>query len=111
MINRREFIAFSVLATCWNSVLFAKSVRDDVSGLTLLVDKVRLPFNYLAPISADDLRAWLENIPEDQGYSTVKLYMAKQIKKDYLSNNVKVVNGVILSYTEFMIYSYKYNYA
>ena len=105
-INRRQFLSLSVLVFAPFSKVIAKSNNFDT-----LLSEINNPFQISISSEEYNLDHWVSQLPVSSSASMLSKHVLGLIKRDYLENKVDIIDGVILSNTEIMLYYAKESYA
>ena len=105
-INRRQFLSLSVL-------IFAPyfKVKAQPSSFETLLYGIKNPFQISISKERHNLDDWISKLPVTLNVSELSEYVLTLIKSDYIENRVDLIDGVILSNTEIMLFFAKESYA
>jgi hypothetical protein len=105
-MKRRDFL-ISLGLFALGGKLVLRGCQAGSAGLERFVEQIQMPFESLPDVEYADIQQWVSGIPASSRFSVVREIVAKKIHDDYRANRVEIVNGLVLSHSELMLYSYK----
>ena len=104
-MKRRVFLLYTAL-------IFTPYVKaKGVNSLKILLSEVEIPFKQIKVENVASVKAWIDLLPKHADVDTLSRYIYNLAIKDYRDNKVIVMEGVILSRSESMLYQAKIIYA
>jgi hypothetical protein len=105
-ISRRQFISYFALVFSPYSIVSARQNSFD-----RIIEAIQNPFQVSLYEGTYKLDEWLIALPISRDTAELSKHILGLIEKDYQENNVDLINGVIVSQTEVMLYLAKDYYA